>query len=165
MKLSKLFWLLLTCYLLTGCVTQEKCAERFPPQVITKDTTITVIRDTVIRDTVYIGGELLIWHDSIPCPELKYSKSVTSKGLTSTVTIAKGKLTAECKSDSLENVIEINNRIIETYREKANTEIKEKIVYREYWHDPFCHYWTLFSICSIIIYAAIRIIAKIYTGK
>lgn len=156
---------IITACLVTSCVTQEKCAERFPPQVITKDTTITVIRDTVIYDTLKVAGELLIWHDSIPCPDVKYSKSVTKGGLTSTVKIIKGKLTTECKSDSLQKIIETQINEINTYREKANTEIKEKIVYREYWHDPFCHYWTLFSIVTIIIYAAIRIIAKIYTGK
>lgn len=161
----RIFLFIITACLITGCVTQQKCAERFPPQVIEKDNTKTVIRDTVIHDTVKVAGELLLWHDSIPCPDVKYSKSVTKGGITSTVKIIKGKLKTECKSDSLQKIIETQIKTIDTYREKANTEIKEKIVYKEYWHDPFCHYWTLFTIVTGIIYAAIRIIAKIYTGK
>lgn len=139
--------------------------ERFPPEVITKDTTITIVRDSIIHDTVIIPGELIFWRDTIPCPQLEYHKSVTKNHLTSSVDISKGKIDVECKADSLQKVIDIKQKIINTYREKANTQIKERVEYKEHWYGPFAGWYTLITLVILIIYAAVRLIMKFYTGK
>ena len=47
--------------LLTGCITQERCYDRYPPAVTTITETKTIIRDTTIY--VYIKGDTV--HDSV----------------------------------------------------------------------------------------------------
>jgi hypothetical protein len=57
--------------LLSSCVTQKRCLERFPPASDTLS--IVEIRDTIIfRDTtilIHLPGEILIDSVIIPCPE------------------------------------------------------------------------------------------------
>lgn len=94
--------------LLASCISQKKCYERFPPQIITKDS--VVLKDTTIyltiRDT--IAGETVKVYDSIPCPDLEYHKEVSSKSgrTTAKVDISKGKLSVDCKTDSIIKVLE-----------------------------------------------------------
>jgi hypothetical protein len=64
-------------YTLSGCVTQRRCTEKFPPQ-ISSDTFIkdSVRTETKYRDTtIYIPIPGKVVHDSIPipipCPEAK----------------------------------------------------------------------------------------------
>jgi len=82
----------------TGCITQQRCNQLFPPKVTdtiivkdsvsVKDTIITILRDTVAIE------------DTIPCPD--YEKEI--KGLRShiKVLIKDHKLTATCICDSIE---------------------------------------------------------------
>lgn len=57
--------------LLSSCVTQKRCMERFPP--VNDTLRIIEVRDTIIfRDTtilIHLPGEILIDSVLIPCPE------------------------------------------------------------------------------------------------
>lgn len=121
--------------LLSSCITQQKCLEKYPPVV--KDSIIVVTKDTVIHDTVTVAGELIFWSDTIPCPELNYSKSETKNNLTSFVKIKNGKIKVLCKADSLLLVVDSLVRTIEINSSKVQT--VEVPTYINHWYDKPSH--------------------------
>ena len=133
--LAWFFLLILIVIGLSSCITQKRCQEKYPAQVITKDTTI--IRDSIITitDTVRQEGQLIFITDTIPCPQLEYHKSVTKNNLTAKIDISKGKLNVDCKTDSLIKIIETQSHLIKTITThnevKINT-VKEFVVH---WYD------------------------------
>lgn len=78
----------------------------------------TVIKDSTVRDTlretkdttIYIPGDTVSIHDSVPCPDAKYSKEVKKGGTTAKVSLNNGKLDVECKTDSLQLIIQMLRR-------------------------------------------------------
>jgi hypothetical protein len=120
----KLLFCLFTIVFFMSCVTQKRCLQKFPPQIITKDS--TVIKDsTIYRDTtITIPGDSTTIHDSLPCPDVKYHKVAKSKSgrTTATVDINNGKLTVNCKTDSLQQKIDslkTHIRSMERYRSEV----------------------------------------------
>jgi hypothetical protein len=123
MKLLFVIGLLLLT--LASCVTQKRCFEKFPPQVITKDS--VVFKDTTIyvKQKIVIPGDTVTLTDSIPCPDVKYHKVVKSPSgkTTAKVDIDKGKLTVDCQTDSLTKVIDSLRIEIKT-KESYHNEVK-----------------------------------------
>ena len=69
--MNKLITILIGIFLLSSCVTQKRCLEKFPS---TNDTIkVVTVRDSIVyRDTivkVYIPGEIRIDSVEIPCPD------------------------------------------------------------------------------------------------
>jgi hypothetical protein len=91
---------------LSSCITQHKCNERYPLQLTDSIKTETVYKDVLIHDTIVVDGREIVIHDSVPCPELNYFKETRKNGLTESVKIFKGVITATCKQDSLQLVID-----------------------------------------------------------
>lgn len=91
-----------------SCVTRKKCAERYPPQIITKDSIVEKENITYRDTTIVVPGDSVQIHDSIPCPDVVYHKTITSKiGKTkASVHINKGRLDVDCKTDSLRAVVD-----------------------------------------------------------
>jgi ribosome-associated translation inhibitor RaiA len=127
-----------------------------------KTTTETVYRDSIIErkvvipkdTTIYIAGDSVNIHDTLPCPEANYSKESTSEsGRTkATVTIKNGKLEIACHQDSLNKVIKLLYEQLtkEKYSLKTVTETKyvpvDKLVeYTPQWH------WYLHGILLLLL--------------
>lgn len=76
-------------------------------ETVTKDSiverTVVVPRDT----TIYIAGDSVTIHDSIPCPDVEYSNEATSKDgrVKAAVSLKDGKLKVDCKADSLQKLV------------------------------------------------------------
>src|SRR5215831_9699124 len=111
---------------LASCITQKRCLQKFPPQIVTKDS--VVVKDTTLyvtlRDT--IPGDSVLLHDSIPCPDVQYHKEVKSPSgrTTAKVDIDKGRLTVDCKVDSLNRVIDslqVKLKTTEAYHSEVKT--------------------------------------------
>jgi hypothetical protein len=85
---------------------------------VVKDSIHTVINtETVVKDSaVFIPGDTVRITDSIPCPDVTYSKEVTKGKITAKVTINKGKLDVECKYDSLMLIIQNLRRELVTFQ-------------------------------------------------
>lgn len=103
--------------LLFGCVTQQKCLEKFPPQV----TTIEHTHDSIVTviDTVLVPFQELVFDTASPCPpQVDYNRTVTRSGLTTSVTIKDGKLSVKCTADSLQAIVNAQREYItKTIRE------------------------------------------------
>lgn len=102
----------LMCFIIlvfASCITQEKCLDKYPP--VGYDS--IVVRDSIVHDTIVISQpyEELFFAEDIPIsPSIEFHKVTKKKGLTSTITIKNGKVTAICKQDSLEKEL-IKERI------------------------------------------------------
>ena len=88
---------------LFGCVSEQRCLERYPPKEVTiwRDTTICIV------DTLYFHYQELTFDTTGIFPEsIEYHHESHKGSLSSTIDIHKGKLTTTCKEDSLMNVID-----------------------------------------------------------
>lgn len=148
-------YMLLILLGLSGCVTQQACSRKFPPQIITKDS--IVIKDTVItvRDTFRVPSQTITIHDSIPCPQLSYHRTTESKGLSQTVDIHKGVITATCHEDSLMKVIEN----LKTIKIKSSYDTRTTIQkeYIEHWYNPWSLYISIAFVASLIVWIYLKI--------
>lgn len=147
----------LTLFVLTlffqSCSVEKWCNERYPP--ITSDSSWT-IHDT-ITDTIYIPYEDVSFDTSGVVPEgINFERTEVSNGLTLKVSINKGRIKADCKSDSLMVVLK-------SEREQHFNE-KQKVKYLpcEKEHrtkaDVFCRWFTWIT----IIIGAIALIGYCY---
>ncbi len=135
---------------LASCVTQKRCLQKFPPQIVTKDS--IVIKDTTVyitfRDT--IPGDSVVLHDSIPCPDVQFHKEVKSPSgrTTAKIDINRGKITVDCKTDSLSRVIDslqVKLKTTEAYHSEVKTVEIPVIKHR----TPV---WAWFLLVGVILY-------------
>jgi len=110
---------------LASCVTQKRCLQKFPPQIVTKDS--IVVKDTTIYVTVtdVVPADAVIIHDSIPYPDIQYHNEATSPSgrVKAKVDISKGRLTVNCKTDSLVRVIDslVKLKTAQVYHSETKT--------------------------------------------
>ena len=168
----KYLLLILTVVMFSSCLTQKRCAERFPPQIVTKTETITeiVYRDTTIY--VPIPGETV--YDSIPvpipCPDLPefdLSKYVMSKETQFakaeawlTFSLEAGlqmHLLLEQKEQEIEHTIE--NAIRENSTHTTTTvDVIHEVPYVTWWHKTASRF-TIFILLSgfgLLVFRLVR---------
>ncbi len=144
---------LLASALLSSCITAKKCAERYPPQLMTKDS--IVVKDTVIFKNIreIIKGDSIIIHDSVPCPGVQFHKEVgTKSGLKAKIDLNDGKLNVECKYDSLVAVITHQSqqiRTLERYKQETKTSQLPPVVKIKYRVPKWC--WVLLIINVLVL--------------
>ncbi len=148
MKIFQKLWPLIGLAILlflNSCVTLEKCNAKFPPQAITKDSIITKTTVSYRDTTLHIKGEQIAIHDTIPCPELNYSKSIKKKHLTASVVIKKGVITVDCAEDSL---LKVNATLKETLSEiiSNHSQVTIQEVFKTKWYDLACRWIALICI-------------------
>lgn len=147
----------MTIFVLNGCITQQKCNDRYPAQIIIKDSTsIKIVEKTY---TVTIPSESVFIHDSIPCPYFEYKKEVKHNNVTAKVVISKGKLTVECKSDSLEKLLHTKDSIITNFHSEVKIP-KEVPAFKEHWYLKPLLWWFIISLLFIIVYLIFSKIKK-----
>ena len=136
-----------------GCISRQKCADRYPPVLSQKDSTIIIIKTHTIN--VPIQGEKIILKDTLPCPD--YFKEVKSGGIKASVTINKGRLKVECKTDSLNKVISYKDSLIQNISVKTLVHTEYK--YKEYWYlKPLIWYFiiSLLAFCLLLVYNKVK---------
>jgi len=149
----------------TGCVTQQKCAERFPPK--THDS--IVYKDSIVfkRDTIFIPAYEFTFDTSGVIPEnITFHHTEKKKNLTASVSISKGKLTVTCKEDSLRAIIETQDRLITSY--KGSTEVKIVKEFEKHWYDkPLLYGFNILLIIVFILllYSRLTMFAKSLFNK
>ena len=145
--------ILLFSLLLTGCISRQKCADRYPPLVSQKDSTIIIVQTHTIN--VPIQGETIILTDTLPCPD--YFKEVKSGVIKASVSIKKGLLKVECKTDSLNKVISYKDSLIQNISVKTLVHTEYK--YKNYWYlRPLIWYFiiSLIVICLLLVYNKVK---------
>lgn len=79
------------------------CGRKMQPQITTLTKDSLVYKEVVkLKDTtIVIPGKEITVFKAIPCPEADFDTSIRKENLTATVKLSKGKLTINCKADSL----------------------------------------------------------------
>ncbi len=147
---------LVIAILLISCITQQKCAERFPP------ITNTVIKDSIVtvHDTVTIPGKTVTMEVTSPCPpQVIYHSEIKKNGITSIVDIKNGVLTQACKEDSLKQVIEEKEHYIISLKQVTPQTIERPV--RDFW---FKLGW-FFAIIMFLIWLGIAIDRFVFKNK
>ncbi len=152
--MNNIFYIVLLIGLLASC------SKRLTPGVN------TVIKEVITVDTVYVPKDSLIilpgdsvyLVDEIPCPELDYFKEKTSKSgkVKTTVTISKGTLTVDCKTDSLQA------RIKWLEAQVKQVSVKEITTTITLPPKRFIPKWVWWLLGINIIYIAARVLFTVY---
>lgn len=118
----KIILFLLAILLFTSCVTKKACDQRFPPQIVIKDS--IVLKDTTLYVSVpvIVPADTVTLIDSIPC-DITYEKEQKKGSQSAKVIIDKGIITVECRSDSLVKVID-SLKVVVQNKEKYQSEVK-----------------------------------------
>lgn len=156
--MTRIITLLLSILFLSGCITQQKCAERYPPQI--SDSVIVQRHDSIviIHDTIQVPYQELTIYDDSPCPpSVVYHKSISSNGLTSSINIKDGKITTKCQADSLKVVVESKNYYIETLKRELSLKVNEVIKFNEHWYNPWSLYISIASIVWLLLWVYFKI--------
>ena len=145
--LAWFFLLTLIVISLSSCITQEKCNERFPPQV----TTITKDSIVLVPDTVWLPATELSFDTAGVIPEnVEFHHSVHNahSGLTATVDIHNGTLHVDCKSDSLQRIINEQRHYISTHETKTSPPL---IIKEPTFFDKLCRWIAGLSLFALLV--------------
>lgn len=134
--------------ILSSCITSEKCNEKFPPRQF--DSIREWVSYTCDSFPVYIPVTELTFDTNGFIPvDVNFDAIRKKNGLTQTISVHKGKLTAICREDSLKQIIEyerankFTDRVI-----KEIVEVKTNILTR-FQSFLFICGW-LFWICLLL---------------
>jgi hypothetical protein len=158
-------YLIVLSLLLASCVTQRRCLERFPPQIVTRDSIVerivTVYHDTIITvklpaDTVWKEVDL----DSLLAPlvaENKYAKAVAE--------VYKNKLKLTLVQKDTEIAFKLDSARKETsyWKEKWETDKQTVTVETKYIPGVYrAAFWILLGEVLIIV---LYILYKVFKPK
>ena len=151
-----LFLISILSFLMTSCVTQEKCNRLFPPTVTVKDSIITKETIKWKDTTITIPGERVVIKDFVWCDSLRKAqlpkKSVKSGSLTATVEIKDGEIKVDCKAASLQKVIQLQEKTIETLKTHSSTEVRIDKEYFIRWYDHVTRWGFLIFVAATLVY-------------
>jgi hypothetical protein len=121
---KQLLYILLVAITATSCITQRKCNAKFPPQIIVKDSVVQIIKDSIIvKDSlITVKGETITYTEYIR-DTLVFIDTIIKQGNVSLQLKAnKGKLTAICKADSLQLLVQMLRRQLLTITHSKATQ-------------------------------------------
>jgi hypothetical protein len=161
-KIAILLIILVSFITFTSCVTERKCREAYPVQII--HDTKTIIRDSIIElkihDTVFLKGDTV--HDSIPI-QVNNNGNIKDISLTRTTDLAMA--IASIKSnilyldliqkDSLINVL-IDKEIKVALKENTITKTIIKKIWVIHWYHKLGLQFSIFVIGLIILLIIIK---------
>lgn len=140
MKMRNILSLILIWFsVFTGCITRERCLEKYPPEVKESQ---TLTEKIILKDTIiYKPGEavgLSVNLDSLcdlAVAEALKSKTINGDHLQGSINVRNGRVYFKCKEDSL---LAVNATLKSKYTELSKTKLTvvEKQVFKTHWYDP-----------------------------
>ena len=108
-----------------------------------KDSIVTQVK-TVVKDSlIFLPGDSVTLVDTLPCPELKQSATADKGSIKTSYNISNGKLTINCKTDSLlKRISWLENQ----YYSTKTHQIKEVIEVPVDKPVPYIPKWVWFSL-------------------
>lgn len=147
-------------FLLSSCSMEKYCNSHYPPQI--SDSVVTVISYECEYDTIRVPYQEISFDTSFLPEDILFHHEEKQGSLTAYIDINKGKLTFKCAEDSLQFIIESQNKIINTsdHRVKMFT-VKE---FEQHWYYTPLIWWFFFTLICIIIWIVwkyLKLYAKI----
>jgi len=154
---KSILWTFFALIVLSGCVTQQKCHEKFPPASAVKDS--VHVRDSVAITYVpyIIPKDSIIFHDSVPCGDFYLDVEKKHNNITASLHIEAGKVTFKCLEDSLRAMLEQRDRTIASYESQKHDTVTDNAANNSKWYDPYCRWITLFIIVGIVVWLGWKI--------
>lgn len=151
---KKITYLLAAIVLLTSCATQKRCNKLYPPQIIVKDSFIQVVKDSIIiKDSlITIPGQTITLTEYFRDTLVFIDTIIQQGNLSLQVKAHKGKLTATCKADSLQKLVQMLRRQLLTITN--NTTKQTTTVQAIPTPKPYIPKWVWYSLVINIIAAA-----------
>jgi hypothetical protein len=126
-----------------GLASLAGCSHKMQPPIIIRDSITTVIEVDSFWEThpVYVPGETITLHDTIPCPGVSYTATITGKTgrVTGSVKLHNNRLFFECKADSLtlvlDSLLRVNRTINTTKKETqiVTVEVPKRYIPKWVW--------------------------------
>ncbi len=127
--MTRITGLLLLIVFLSGCITREKCNNKFPPTL--SDSIRTWITSRCEYDTVFVPYQELVFDTTGVIPDnIIFHKEIKENHLTGTIDIKGGQLKFKCAEDSLRAVIEYMAKDFNMYQMRVET---RSILIRDNW--------------------------------
>ncbi len=142
------------CLLFTGCITRQKCEDRYPTS--TSDSLRIWVTSECFWMHDTIKGEQITWDTSGFIPlSVNYIETHAKGHLIQTVKIKNGKLTAICNEGAYIDSLRLERK---TYHETGrHLEIVEKPI-RDWLYYFYCvGFWICFSLVLYTIYMLIKV--------
>ncbi len=148
---------------MSGCITERRCTQKFPQQIITKDCTIyrDVIKQVLIHDTVFITGDTIHSTDTVYMINgLMFSDPVfaTTSFANAKAQVINSKLFLDLIQNDTAIARIIKENIIIEEKEVFKTETIIKKVWLVHWYDKVARVIAGIFILAIIVLFAIKII-------
>ena len=159
MKYLKLLIFIIFIPTLISCITERKCAEKYPVPIITKDSTvyITKLVPVTIHDTVRIKGDT-VYGEIHTVPNIENLIRKNTEYCAATTKYFNGMLSLNLiQRDSLiNNKIESNVKVVEKTRVITNTVIKK--IWVTHWYYTGAMYFTGATLLLLIVGIIIRVV-------
>lgn len=143
-----------------SCTTPEKCARKYPPQLITKDSIVYKERIVTIYDTIFIVGDTITATDTVYVD--KFTGLINSNPVftetefaIASAQVINSKIFLDLiqKDTAIARLLKTNIKEVEVYRDR--TEIKE--VFTTHWYDMAARWVVGILVLLIIIKIAIKL--------
>ena len=139
---------LIVSILLTGCITQQRCLDKFPP----KETNVTTNWISYVCDSFpfYLPANELTFDTSGIFPDnIVFHKTQKKGRLTQSISVSNGKVTFKCAEDSLKAIIEYQAKVLHENKRETITTI---VPVRDAWYIFFrSGFWIILSLLLITI--------------
>ena len=159
---------------LTSCITEQKCAKKYPPITITKDSIVyetnTIYKDSVVTfyiigDTVYQDSTIYVYKDVKTGFINSDSSQLSTEFATAIAWIENSELKHILRqhetiiNQKIDSAVRITTEKLELFH--SETVIKKNFI--THWYDKVARIIAIIAILILIIYIAIKII-KLYIG-
>jgi hypothetical protein len=129
------------------------CSRNMLPTVQndTKDSTVQTEHTIHTTDTVYVPGDSVEISVAIPCPDAVFNQEVNNTNTKLKVKLKNGQLTVNCKTDSLQKIIDSITTVKRWELHKTITKtitVKEKVI--KYKVPAWCWWLLAFFVGSIV---------------
>ena len=164
--MKALILILIAIFLFSSCTTERKCAEKYPTEIITKDSLVIkeVIKEVIIHDTVFINADTVHSSDTVFIRNgLIYSLPVFAAVdfANATAQVRNSKILLELIQNDTAIARLLRENIIIEEKEIYKTETIIKKVWISHWYDKAARVIASIFIIAILVIIAIKII-KMY---
>jgi hypothetical protein len=169
-KVNYIFIAFLSVFILGSCTTQKRCAKKYPPNIVTKDSVVIKEVPIIIHDTVFIHGKEIYKTDTVIIEKqtgLVWSNKVQADAefCSAWSQVQNSRIILELiqKDTAIARLIEESVTVKEVYRDRTKV-VKEYVV--KWYHTAAM--WVAIPVIALIlaylVYKAVRVWMKLNTG-
>ena len=161
--MKHLITILILSFLVQSCISPQRCARKYPPQVITKDSVVykEVIKTVTVHDTVFIKADTVSNSDTVYINQgLIYSRPVFAwvefANAKAQVVDSRLMLNLYQNDTAIARILKQNIKVME--KEKYNTVTIPKKEYVVKWYHTAAVWIAIPTLIALLVFAALTVI-------